>query len=102
MIDIGAHDWPQKAPPSPSPIISTLPFVLALLLAAMGNFPTRNSTPSSLSCSSLLPTQATSWWREGGGGRGRGRGREGGGGRPGERKGEREGGEGGGETGCIV
>ena len=36
------------------------PLVLALLLAEKGNFPVLYSTPSSFSCSSDLPTQATS------------------------------------------
>ena len=36
------------------------PLVLALLLAEKGNFPVLYSTPSSFSCSSDLPTHATS------------------------------------------
>ena len=36
------------------------PFVLALLLAEKGNFPVLYSMPSSFSCSSDLPTHATS------------------------------------------
>ena len=37
------------------------PLVFALLLAEKGNFPVLYSTPSSFSCSSDLPTHATSW-----------------------------------------
>ena len=42
------------------------PLVLALLLAEKGNFPVLYSTPSSFSCSSDLPTHATSWSKGGG------------------------------------
>ena len=50
------------------------PLVLALLLAEKGNFPVLYSTPSSFSCSSDLPTHATSCEGEEGVRKGGGRG----------------------------